>query len=204
MASKFNLSHFTADRVVSVIAIVVGVGSLAVVVLQTQIMREQQRASVLPYLMLAVQSSINDNRTYLTVRNGGIGPAMLDDVRVRYKGRDYVGDPYDFFVQQRPEVIKTIPMGVDKLIPGRLVPAGEWIMTMGADGEKHSQLLGELLRLFVIAEVPRSWLASSGADGPDSEKAVVIVTYSSVYGEQWHLRSDSFVPVRGPAPGAAR
>ena len=169
------------------------------VVLQTQIMREQQRASVLPYLMLAVQSSINDNRTYLTVRNAGIGPALLGDVRVRYKGKDFVGDPYDFFVQQRPEVIKTVPMGVDKLIPGRLVPAGEWIMTMGADGEKHNQLLAELLRLFVIAEVPNSWLLGAGVTGPPSERAVVIVTYSSVYGEQWHLRSDSFVPVAGPA-----
>ena len=57
MGSKFSLSNLNADRVVSIIAIVVGVGSLAVVVLQTQIMREQQRASVLPYLMWAVQRS---------------------------------------------------------------------------------------------------------------------------------------------------
>ena len=42
------------------------------------------------------------------MRNAGIGPAMLDDVRVRYKGKDFVADPYDFFVQQRPEVFKTI------------------------------------------------------------------------------------------------
>jgi hypothetical protein len=204
MASRFQWPRFNTDRILSLMALVVGVGSLAIIVIQTQIMREQQRASVLPYLMLAVQSSTNDSRTYLTVRNAGIGPAMLDDVRVRYKGKDFVGDPYDFFVQQRPEVVKTVPMGVDKLIPGRLVPAGEWIMTMGADGEAHVQLLAELLRLFVIAEVPRSWLAGVGADGPDSEKAVVIVTYSSVYGDRWHLRSDSFVPVAGPAPGASR
>ena len=203
MASKFNLSRFTADRVVSVIAIVVGVGSLAVVVLQTQIMREQQRGSVLPYLMIAIQS--NAESTNLTVRNAGIGPAMLDDVRVRYKGKDFVADPYDFFVQQRPEVFKTVGLSVDKLIPGRLVPAGEWIQTMGTGGaEAGATLLRELLHLFVVAEVPNTWLAGAGVTGPPSERAVVIVTYSSVYGEQWHLRSDSFVPVRGPAPGAAR
>ena len=139
---------------------------------------------------------------YLTVRNAGIGPALLGDVRVRYKGKDFAGDPYDFFVQQRPETVKTVPMGVDKLIPGRLVPAGEWIMTMGTDGEQHTRLLEDLLRLFVIAEVPKSWLTSIGADGPASDKAVVFVTYSSVYGDTWHLRSDSFVPVPGAAPGA--
>lgn len=189
------------DRIVSLSAMVVGVGSLAIILYQTKLMREQQRASVMPYLMMAVQSSTNDHRTYLTVRNAGIGPALLGDVRVRYKGKDFAGDPYDFFVQQRPEIVKTMPMGVDKLIPGRLVPAGEWIMTMGSDGEQHTTLLAELLRLFVIAEVPKSWLTSIGADGPASDKAVVFITYSSVYGDTWHLRSDSFVPVPGPVPG---
>lgn len=120
---------------------------------------------------------------------------MLDDVRVRYKGRDFVADPYDFFLQQRPDVVKTLAMGVDKLMPGRLVPAGEWIQTMGADGDGHESLLPELLRLFVVAEVPKAWLAPLGADGPASEKAVVIVTYSSVYGEQWS---------RGPAREISR
>jgi hypothetical protein len=113
-----------------------------------------------------------------------------------------VGDPYDFFVEQRPELFKTLGLGVDKLIPGRLVPAGEWISNLNAGGtEAGAQLPRELLRLFVIAEVPKTWLTSTGADGPASEKAVIIVTYSSVYGEKWHLRSDSFVPVRGPASG---
>jgi hypothetical protein len=89
---------------------------------------------------------------------------------------------------------------VDKLIPGRLVPAGEWIPNLNTNGaEAGAQLLRELLHLFVIAEVPKTWLTSTGTDGPASEKAVIIVTYSSVYGEKWHLRSDSFVPVAGPA-----
>ena len=63
-------------------------------------------------------------------------------------------------------------------------------------------LLRKLLPLFVIAEVPHTWLVQAKADSPASDKAVIFVTYSSVYGETWHLRSDSFVPVPGPAPGA--
>lgn len=193
-------SKWDTDRVVSFIAILVGVGSLGIVVFQTQIMREQQRASVLPYLAIVVQSRAET--TGLALRNAGIGPALLDDVRVRYKGKDFVGDPYDFFVQQRPEVFKTVGLSVDKLIPGRLVPAGDWIQTLGTDGaEAGATLLRELLHLFVVAEVPKTWLLGAGVTGPPSERAVVIVTYSSVYGERWHLRSDSFVPVAGPAPG---
>ena len=34
--------------------------------------------------------------------------------------------------------------------------------------------------------------------------SVMFITYSSVYGEKWHLRSDSFVPVPGPAPGSGQ
>ena len=192
--------EWNTDKIVSLSAMAVGIGSLVIILYQTKLMREQQRASVMPYLMMAVQS--NKDTTYLTLRNAGIGPALLDDVRVHYKGKDYPLDPYDFFVQQRPEFFKTSGLSVDKLIPGRLISAGEWIQTMGTEGlEPGLALLKELLPLFVIAEVPKPWLTAYGADGPVSEKAVVIVTYSSLYGERWHLRSDSFVPVAGPAPG---
>jgi hypothetical protein len=135
----------------------------------------------MPYLMMAVQS--NSQTTYLTLRNAGIGPALLEDVRIRYRGKDYPQDPYDFFVEQRTEAVRTLPLGSDKLIRGRLVPPGEWIQTLGTEGLEP-------------------WLVQAKADGPASEKAVIFITYSSVYGETWHLRSDSFVPVPGPAPGA--
>jgi hypothetical protein len=190
------------DRIVSLSAMVVGVGSLAIILYQTKLMREQQRASVMPYLMIAVQS--NSEGAFLTVRNTGIGPAVLGDVRVRYKGRDYVMDPYDFLVQQRPDWVKNRGFSVDKLVPGRLVPAGERIQTLGVVGESRVEMLKALLQLFVIAEVPKDWLASLGIDSPGPDGAVVNVTYASVYGDTWHVRSDSFVPVPGPAPGAAQ
>jgi uncharacterized membrane protein len=45
---------WNTDKIVSLSAMVVGVGSLVIILFQTRIMREQQRASVLPYLMMAV------------------------------------------------------------------------------------------------------------------------------------------------------
>jgi hypothetical protein len=196
--------EWNTDKIVSLSAMAVGVGSLVIILYQTKLMREQQRASALPYLMMAVQS--NKDTTFLTLRNAGIGPAMLDDVRVRYKGQDLALDPYDFFVQQRPEFFKTHGLSVDKLIPGRLIPAGEWIQTLGTEGaEPGVALLKEMLPLFQIAEVPKAWLTIfGGGDVPVSDKAVVFITYSSVYGDRWHLRSDSYVPVPGSAPGATR
>lgn len=41
---------------------------------------------------------------------------------------------------------------------------------------------------------------AEGQEPGASDKAVIFVTYSSVYGETWHLRSDSFVPAPGATP----
>jgi hypothetical protein len=178
---------FDADRLLGVSALVVGLGSLFVVVYQTHLTRQAQHASVRPYLY--IQLMANTEATAVLLTNSGIGPALVDDVRVKYQGRDIVGDPYDFFTSQRPEL--GLALNVDKVIPGRLIPAGSTIQVLGSNTERE-RLLVELLRLFEIAEVPRSWYATTGTAG--AEKAVIEVTFSSVYGDRWRVRSDRIVP----------
>jgi hypothetical protein len=46
--------------------------------------------------------------------------------------------------------------------------------------------------LFEIAEVPRTWYSNLGVAG--GEKAVIAITYASVYGDRWRVRSDRIVP----------
>jgi hypothetical protein len=46
----------------------------------------------------------------------------------------------------------------------------------------------------LMREVPRSWYANAGESG--RPKAVIEITYSSVYGEHWRIRSDRMVPER--------
>ena len=53
-------------------------------------------------------------------------------------------------------------------------------------------MLGEMLKLFALADAPPAWLASLGATA--TEKAVMEVEDSSVYGDRWRLRSDQHVP----------
>jgi hypothetical protein len=60
-----------------------------------------------------------------------------------------------------------------------------------AAGQKF---LPDALRLFEIAEVPRSWYTGLGVAGGD--KAVIEITFSSVYGDRWRVRSDRIVPDR--------
>jgi hypothetical protein len=186
MASNFKLD---TDRIIGLTALLVGVGSLVVVVYQTQLTRQAQYASVRPYLY--IQMMANDDSVGLLLTNSGIGPALIDDVRVRYKAETFSGDPFDFFVSTQPNG-KSRRLSVDKVLPGRLIPAGTTISMLGSSGPERLELLPDLLRLFEIAEVPRSWY--EGVNATSAEKAVIEIIFSSVYGDRWRVRSDRIVP----------
>ena len=178
------------DRVVALSAMFVGVCSLFITVYQTHLTRQAQSASVLPYLAIAIVS--NDSGVYVTLRNDGVGPARIEDVRVTAAGKDHVLDPYDFYLKTKPAAAKSGALMVDRVTPGRLVPAGATIQMLGIGGPERIGMLAELLKLFALADVPPAWLESVGAVGTD--KAVIAVTYTSVYGDRWRIRSDQHVP----------
>jgi hypothetical protein len=183
--------RFNTDRVLGVTALLVGAGSLFIIVYQTALMREQQKASALPYVMLGMQ--VNNERSYVFARNTGIGPALIEDVVVRYQGRELRQDPYEFLLDVRPESVKNDGLSVDKLMPGRLVPAGEWINMLGSEGNGQ-QMAGTLLDVFDIGEVPQAWYDERGIPKSGPDKAIIEITYQSVYGDRWRVSSDSVVP----------
>lgn len=182
--------RLSTDRIVSLSALVVGLGSLFIIVYQTYLMRESQAASVLPYVTISLMA--NDRGTYVVARNSDVGPALIQDVR-NHRGQALVTDPYDFYLAERGTQLAT-GLSVDKLIPGRLISAGEAVLTLGWEGEGASANVGELLRLFDIGEVPKSWYDEFGVPMSGPEKAIIEVTYESVYGERWRVTSDKIVP----------
>jgi hypothetical protein len=186
---------FDTDRIMSLTAIVVGVGSLFVIVYQTQLMRQAQHASVLPYLSFVLWT--NDERTSLILGNTGIGPALIDEVKVLAPGREVVGNPSDFFTGLHPD--GKIPLGVDRVLPGRLIPAGQNVQMIESAAGRQELVLA-LLRLFQIAEASNLHALLDAQDTEKglakAERAVIEVTYSSVYGDRWIIRSDRMVPER--------
>jgi hypothetical protein len=185
-------ASFSTDRILSLSAMAVGVGSLFVIVYQTHLMRQAQSASALPYLMVGVQA--NSEGTYLTVSNKGLGPALLEQVRIRHDWKTFDEDPHDFFVRMRPDR-NISALSVDRLAVGRLIPAGERLMTLGMDGDERGRMLVDLLTLFELADVPRTWLVNPNVP-VNARRAVIEITYSSVYGERWRITSDRLVPER--------
>src|SRR5438128_5672123 len=94
-----------SDRLLGLSAMLVSIGSLIIIAYQATLMRQAQRASVLPYLYISLMANDQQGVT-LNLTNSGIGPAMIDDVTIHYKGRDIPGDAYDFFIAERPDIAK--------------------------------------------------------------------------------------------------
>ena len=188
------MAKFDSDKWLAISAMVVSIGTLAALSYQALLMRDAERASKLPYLYVQLQSSDTSNN--IALANLGIGPALINDVRIRYQGREIASDAYDFYLSQRPEIVRpgsnVTSLGVDKVQPGRLVPAGSTIVMMSIGAKDNRRLMQDLLRFFQIAEVPRMWYSDAGLKG--NEGAVIDITYSSVYGERWRVRSDRIVP----------
>jgi len=183
--------RINTDRLLSLIAMLIGLGSLFIIVYQTALLREQQEASALPYLMVGIMA--NPERTYIVARNNGVGPALIEDVVVRYQGSEIKQDPHDFFRDLRPESA-ALGLSVDRLIPGRLVSAGEAVLMVGTEGERAPPMLGEFLELFDLGDAPQSWYDGVGAPKSGPDKAIVEITYRSVYGDRWRVTSDTVVP----------
>ena len=65
---------------------------------------------------------------------------------------------------------------------------------LGTEGDGAPPMLGEFLRLFDLGDAPQSWYdgAETVKSGPD--KAIIEITYRSVYGDGWRVTSDTVVP----------
>jgi hypothetical protein len=114
-------------------------------------------------------------------------------VIIRYRGSELEQDPHDFFRDVRPDAA-AFRLSVDRLIPGRLVSAGEGVLMLGAESEAAPPMLGEFLKLFDLGDAPQSWYDGAEAVKSGPDKAIIEVTYRSVYGDRWRVTSDAVVP----------
>lgn len=86
-------SKINPEMLVGISAVVIGVCALGVSLYETSLMREEQRASVMPLLELSRSFNLdrgeeleNGSRLFLQAQNVGIGPARVVDFRVTVDG----------------------------------------------------------------------------------------------------------------------
>jgi hypothetical protein len=143
--------------------------SLLVSVSQLRMAREQQYAAVWPNLLMFWASERNDEQFTHGVKlwNQGIGPAIIRDVKVHFRGKEYP-DISDAVHQLFREV------GRDSLTR--------------ADANRNSLTKG-----FSFApNMEWTWFSTSGLAGEVFQEHVqefrIEIRYESVYGESWTTR----------------
>ncbi len=170
MAKKF----WTSEKILSVCAILISLGTFFSIVYQNQLLKKQQSASVLPYL--EIWNSQSKDRYQLVLLNNGIGPAFITNIRVYHMEKSHDMDPYVFLktVLNPDDTIKRT-IYYSNILPGRLIPAGERVEMIGAkDDEKTASYL-------------RQYFANDST-------AKVEIEYESVYGERWVVSGHSSQP----------
>lgn len=153
-----------ANTIIAVAATVTSICALVVAVYQTKLTREQQLNSVWPYLI--TYESIDENQQLtLMVANYGIGPAIIDSVRVTHNGKFY-STPTD--------VVKAISKKLNR---------GEFGLSWS-----HTGLGGG----FVVPQSQTfSWITVNGSSDnaifrKEANNIKTYIYYHSIYGERWH------------------
>lgn len=171
-----------SDRVVSISAMIVAVGTLFVIIYQTHLTRKAQQASVLPYLQIGYSRS--EGYSYINLVNHGIGPALIEDIRVIKEGSSYPGDPVAFFSQLNEDLDSNEGLYIDRVFQGMLIPAGASKAMIGV--RRSSEEAMRLERVFNVTGI--------GEEEGEPEKAIIVITYASVYGKRWVIHSNEIVP----------
>ncbi|WP_339869627.1 hypothetical protein [uncultured Algoriphagus sp.] len=170
-------SIWNADKIIGLSAVVVSLAACLLIAYQTFLMREQQLLSVLPHLSIGNEASYTPNFRFV-LSNHGIGPATIEDVRIRYKGEDVAAqDLASFFIQNSQELQALNNVFHSNVFPGMLIPAGFDIaifevINSKADAEKLHEIINSFYEEGLSFEI----------------------VYTSVYGERWKITESSLAP----------
>jgi hypothetical protein len=177
---------WNAEKVLGLSALLVSIASVSAIFYQTHLMQKQQYASVLPYLEMWNTGGGGDYRLLLI--NNGTGPAFVKDVQVQYKGKAYKMDHYNFWTQEvyQPDSTKWNALFAKDSAVYQFVYSNLYKGRVLKPGEECA--------LFTINKSPEMVEAVRGMFG--SNTALLRITYTSVYGEEWRLEGLGGIPVK--------
>lgn len=172
------MKNWSSDRWLSIVAIIASLGTLFTIVYQTNLIRQQQYASVLPYLEMWNSQPGQQGESYIyLLMNNGIGPAFIKEVKIHYKDSVYFHDPASFTFNVIKPKDSITNVSYSNIKKGRLIPAGEQMELVSVSKDS------------INAPILKKWFAQT-----DSLEVEII--YESVYGERWSARGIAREPVK--------
>ena len=171
-------SPFNPEMLVGVSAVIIGLCALGVSLYETSLMREEQRAAVMPLLELSRSynlqrddSSAEKSRLSFHAENVGIGPARIENFRVTVDG---VPQPtWDAALRMLTGQESPVSYG-QSTVNGRTIPPDRIVTMMNLnDTELTERILAESHRLDFKAcycsIFDECWVTSFSAFGAASE-----------------------------------
>jgi len=187
------MKKWNADRIVSVSAIVVSVATLMMIFYQTNLMREEQRASVMPSVRIGYSMNdtliVNDNDSMelenekIWLENNGLGPAFIDKISIRDSTGTYDTDLFGYFKKVNSN--KNINV-IKRVYPGTIIPKNEKLLIYDVNSNLDSSFV-----LFTYFEFPFTYREKND---DDLKKPIIEVYYKSVYDDHWKISSDKTIP----------
>lgn len=181
---------WTSEKLLSLTALLVSLLTLMVFIYQTNLIRQQQYMSVYPYLNLSNEYGGTLRYNY-TLTNEGIGPAIIESVKVISPESKVYDDLIDYVEDVIPEEDSTLLFHAN-ISAGRLIPANEKIKLIQLVDKKMLEDLGfeeiDTLPVNTFEDVNSLYKILNH----DSLRIEII--YKSVYGEQWKLKNHQEVP----------
>ena len=157
------------NAILSITATIVSISALFLAAYQTILMRQQQSAAVWPKLIIShgyIENMGDSSFYHLNIRNVGIGPALIRQVRIENRGQQFsTMQEYGRAILRRHHGLDSLQFDAVDLLPEEVIPANQTI------------------RLF---DTYRSRFARYFA--ASQEPFIIIVDYESVYGEKQQVR----------------
>ncbi len=183
MSAKRKIK-WNSERILSLSAMSISFITLVIFVYQTNLMSKQNYLSILPYLQVSTSNNPASNTYSLSLKNHGVGPAIIESVVLEHEGKQYNLKDYDNYLFNvlraiSPELDSIGSLDTSTLDKGIAIPANStYIIFSVYDSEKDYSLIIEKLSAI-------------------EEKGLYFeVVYKSLQNERWMIHNTSDGPVK--------
>lgn len=119
---------WNSEKLVSISAMSISFITLLIFIYQTNLMRRQNDLSIMPYLDISTTNDLEKATFELNLLNHGVGPAIIESVRLKYQGQQYDLKAFEnslfaFLKSQRPILDSVSVISTSTLDPGMAIPA---------------------------------------------------------------------------------
>ncbi|MEX0315112.1 MAG: hypothetical protein AB3N18_13120 [Allomuricauda sp.] len=173
---------WNSERILSLTAMVISFITLIIFIYQTNLMSRQNYLSILPYLSLSISNSSADDHYSLSLKNYGVGPAILENVTIKHKGAsfdlaDFDNEVLTFLQTRMPELDSIKAVSYSTLDKGMAIPVNASYTIVEVKNSRKDYLL------------LRNSLNHLLEEGLYFE-----IIYSSIQNERWRITNDTEGP----------